>query len=66
MGELRDAPARARGSVSKTRDILSAYLEVDDIWVESVADHLRGRLSKYIDVRTDRIGHSVVSWPSNT
>ena len=35
--ELRDALARASGSVSETRKVLSAQPEVDDISVESVA-----------------------------
>ena len=56
--ELRDALARASGSVSETRKSLSAQPEVDDISVESVANHLRDRLSKYIDVGSDSVGHS--------
>ncbi len=56
--ELRDALARASGSVAETRKVLSAQPEVDDISVESVANHLRDRLSKYIDVGSDSVGHS--------
>ena len=56
--ELRNALARASGSVSETRKVLSAQPEVDDISVESVANHLRDRLSKYIDVGSDSVGHS--------
>ena len=56
--ELRNALARASRSVSETRKVLSAQPEVDDISVESVANHLRDRLSKYIDVGSDSVGHS--------
>ena len=56
--ELRNALARASGSVFETRKVLSAQPEVDDISVESVANHLRDRLSKYIDVGSDSVGHS--------
>ena len=56
--ELRDALARASGSVAETRKVLSAQPEVDDISVESVANHLRDRLSKYIDVGSESVGHS--------
>ena len=57
--ELRDALARASGSVAETRKVLSAQPEVDDISVESVANHLRDRLSKYIDRSgSDSVGHS--------
>ena len=56
--ELRQALAQARGSLSKTREFLTARPQVDDVHVGYVTDHLRDRLSEYIEVATDRIGHS--------
>lgn len=36
----------------------SASVEVADIHVQALADHLRERLGQYIEAETDRIGHS--------
>ncbi len=55
---LQETLSQTSGHVSETREVLSAYLEVDDVWIGSVAAHLRDRLSGYIDAGTDRIGHS--------
>ena len=55
---LRQAIPLARWGTPETREVLSANPEVVDDWVGSVAVHLRDRLSGYIDVSTDRIGHS--------
>ena len=55
---LHQAIPLARWGTPETREVLSANPEVVDDWVGSVADHLRDRLSGYIDVSTDRIGHS--------
>ena len=55
---LQETLSQTSGHVSETREVLSAYLEVDDVWVGSVAAHLRDWLSGYIDVSTDRIRHS--------
>ena len=56
--EWQDAIDRSRGRLHTAREVLSARPEVDEVWVGSVADHLRGRLASHIDVGTDRIGHS--------
>ena len=57
-GELRDSIARASGRMSEARELLSARLEVGDDWVDSLAEFLRSRLSTYMDVANDEIGHS--------
>ena len=56
--ELQQALPRTWGHVSETRDVMSAYPEVEDDCLDAVATHLRARLSEYIDVGTDSIGHS--------
>ena len=55
---LRDSLASANTRRYKARELLLARLEVDDCWVNSVAEGLRSRLSTYIDVANDQIGHS--------
>ena len=55
---LRDSLASANTRRYKARELLAARLEVDDCWVNSVAEALRSRLSTYIDVANDQIGHS--------
>lgn len=56
--EFRDELSPPLKRVPETWEVLSANPVVSDSWVGSVADHLRDRLSEYIDVSTDRIGHS--------
>lgn len=55
---LRDALALNDKRVPDTWDVMSARAEVDDEWTSRLTDHLRRRLSKFIDGETDRIGHS--------
>jgi len=55
---LRDALAISDKRVPDSWDVVSARAEVDDDWVSRLTDHLRHRLSKFIECETDRIGHS--------
>ena len=54
--EFREALSEASGSATRTRELLSTPFTVGD--VSPVVDNLRGRLSEYIDINTDRVGHS--------
>ncbi len=46
------------GRLPIPRDVRSAVPVVSDGWDDTVADFLRGLLAEYIDISTDRIGHS--------
>ena len=56
--EFHDELSPPLKRVPETWEVLSASPVVSDNWVGAVADHLRDRLSGYMDVDTDRIGHS--------
>ena len=56
--EFKQALAGAQDIVSDKRELVSAHFEVGKDFIGPVADHLRGQLTEYTNVCTDRIGHS--------
>ena len=59
VDELRGTLGEAHWGSNRLRDALAAPLEVPDEVLEPLVGVLRQRLAAYLDVDTDRIGHSV-------
>lgn len=58
VDEWRTVMASSYWGANSQRQVTSALVSTLDEWVEGVASYLRRKLARFIDLETDRIGHS--------